>query len=384
MILTGKEIEREVKAGRIVINPFDPKHCNPNSYNFHLGDTLKVYVKNDRSILGEECTPWYLETRRDNPTREIKIPEEGIVLEPGVLYLGHTIEVIGSTHYVPQMAARSSTGRLGLFIFLNSGLGDVGFMGQWTMEMYVVHPLLLRPGDRIGQMIFSAVQGEITPYRGKYQAARGPQASLIYKDQPSSIQTLKPRKLLLDAGGVLISEGSVVEALINTVVSTSKLKPTHEEVGDFWGKVVRVPLWTGRIDIPAVLDLLCNRFELDELDWQPHNLQPLPWAEQALRACPEVAVLSNHRSEWLLPAFERFGWRLPTFVSDTLGTLKPEPDCYLKCLSAWGSAPEEVLFVDNKQINVDAARQLGMQALLADPQGQWVSQVESIFGEGSR
>lgn len=119
MILTGKEIERCVGTGEIVIEPFDPQCCNPNSYNFHLGQTLLVYENT-------EC----LETRHANPTREIIIPPEGIVLQPGRLYLGYTVEKMGSSKYAPVMAARSSLGRLGLFIFLNSGLGDIGFMGQ--------------------------------------------------------------------------------------------------------------------------------------------------------------------------------------------------------------------------------------------------------------
>lgn len=174
MILTGKEIECRVQNGDIVIEPFDPAHCNPNSYNFHLGSKLLVY---------ENST---LETRCANPTREIEIPPAGIVLQPGQLYLGHTVEVMGSRKFAPIMAARSSLGRLGLFIFLNSGLGDIGFFGQWTLELFVIHPLRLRAGDRIGQLMFFQSMGELVQYTGKYQNAEGPQSSLIYHDQASS------------------------------------------------------------------------------------------------------------------------------------------------------------------------------------------------------
>ena len=175
MILTGKEIERCVDTGEIVIEPFKPECCNPNSYNFHLGSKLLVYD-------GDPV----LETRRANPTREIEIPPEGVVLQPGQLYLGYTVEKMGSSRYAPMMAARSSLGRLGLFIFLNSGLGDIGFVGQWTLELFVIHPLRLRAGDRIGQLMFFQSVGELVQYTGKYQGSEGPQPSQIYRDQPSS------------------------------------------------------------------------------------------------------------------------------------------------------------------------------------------------------
>ena len=40
MILTAKEIKKEVKKGNIIIDPFDEKCLKPNSYIYHLGDTL--------------------------------------------------------------------------------------------------------------------------------------------------------------------------------------------------------------------------------------------------------------------------------------------------------------------------------------------------------
>ncbi len=198
MILTGKEIEHCVQTGDIVIDPFKPECCNPNSYNFHLGPKLLVFDKNairqqmesneEAGTIGLDggLMSWHLETRRPNATREIVIPPEGMVLQPGQLYLGSTVERMGSRKFAPMMAARSSLGRLGLFIFLNSGLGDVGFVGQWTLELFVIHPLILRAGDRIGQLMFFQSTGELVQYTGKYQGSEGPQPSQIYQDRASS------------------------------------------------------------------------------------------------------------------------------------------------------------------------------------------------------
>ena len=73
MILTGDEIERERTNGRITIDPFIPEQVNPNSYNFRLGQTLRVYH------------PGVLDVRAPNRYEEIEILNSGYVLEPGRL-----------------------------------------------------------------------------------------------------------------------------------------------------------------------------------------------------------------------------------------------------------------------------------------------------------
>jgi deoxycytidine triphosphate deaminase len=142
MILTGAEIRRQHTLGRIVIDPFDPACLNPNSYDFHLAPTLRVY------------TELPLDPRRENPTTALIIPPEGLVLEPQRLYLGHTCETLGSAHYVPSYAARSSIARLGLFINLSATLGDLGEIGQWPLHLLAVQPLRIYPAMQIGQMLW--------------------------------------------------------------------------------------------------------------------------------------------------------------------------------------------------------------------------------------
>lgn len=170
MILTGSQIAAEWEVGRIVIDPFVRDHINPNSYNFRLGPRLRVYDK------------FPLDPRYPNTYSEIDIPQEGFVLEPSRLYLGATIEVLGSRFYAPTFAARSSVARLGLFINLSASLGDIGFVGQWTLQLVSTHPLRIYHGMRIGQMMWWHVRGDIKLYEGKYQGSNGPQSTLIHKD----------------------------------------------------------------------------------------------------------------------------------------------------------------------------------------------------------
>lgn len=170
MILTGPEIMSQVEEGRIVIDPFDESNVNPNSYNFTLGPTLHCY------------RDFPLDPRRVNECEEIEIGGDGYVLQPGRLYLGHTVERLGSNHFAPTYSARSSVARLGLFINLSASLGDIGFVGQWTLQLVPTHPLKVYAHMRIGQMMFWKPKGEILLYDGKYQASEGPQRSQIYRD----------------------------------------------------------------------------------------------------------------------------------------------------------------------------------------------------------
>ena len=76
--------------------------------------------------------------KKDNPIRKINIPDDGLLLEPNKLYLGRTVEYTRTDKFIPMLEGRSSTGRLGLFIHVTAGFGDVGFAGYWTLEMFCI------------------------------------------------------------------------------------------------------------------------------------------------------------------------------------------------------------------------------------------------------
>ncbi|MUN36813.1 dCTP deaminase [Actinomadura litoris] len=171
MILTGPEITEAAADGRITISPFVPEQVNPNSYNVRLGETLLAYTD-------EVIDPY-----RSNPTSAVQLGEEGHVLRPDQLYLGHTVESVGSEVYVPLLFGRSSVGRLGLFVEITAPIGDIGFVGQWTLMLSPVRPLRVYPGMKIGQIMFFVSLGRIDLYDGKYQGSEGPQASRYWADR---------------------------------------------------------------------------------------------------------------------------------------------------------------------------------------------------------
>ena len=171
MILSGKEIEKEVRNGNIKIEPFDRSKINPNSYNLTLSDELVVY-KNKT-----------LDMKENNPTARLIIPKEGLLLQPGRVYLARTVERTFTDKYVPMLEGRSSVGRLGISVHVTAGFGDIGFNGHWTLEITVEQPTVIYPDVEICQIYYHTIKGDYDLYSsGKYQNNTGIQASLMYKD----------------------------------------------------------------------------------------------------------------------------------------------------------------------------------------------------------
>lgn len=170
MILSGNEIKAQL-GNNIVIEPFSETQLNANSYNLRLHNELLVY---------EEIV---LDMRRPNRFRRYTIPQDGFVLNPNQLYLARTVERTETHNFVPMLEGRSSVGRLGLFVHVTAGFGDVGFCGFWTLEMYAIQPVRIYPGVPICQIFYHQILGDVTEYHSdKYQNNRDIQPSMLFKE----------------------------------------------------------------------------------------------------------------------------------------------------------------------------------------------------------
>jgi len=174
MILTGPEIEREWRNGRIWISPYHEDQLQPNSYDFRLGPELLVY------------TETVLDIRKDNACERIPIPDAGFVLRPDRIYLGHTVEVMGSDTYVPIIRGRSSIARLGLFVHVTADLVNIGSCHQFTLQLHAIEPVRVFRDMRVGQVTFWCTMGERVMYQGHYLDSRGPVPSRAWMDRGKS------------------------------------------------------------------------------------------------------------------------------------------------------------------------------------------------------
>lgn len=149
MILSDSKILEEIAKGTIVITPYDRQRLGSNSYDVGLGKYLATYV-DER-----------LDARKHNKIKIFEIPKEGYLLTPEQFILGTTEEYTETHAHVPFLEGKSSTGRLGIDIHATAGKGDVGFKGNWTLEISCKKPVTIYAGMPIGQLIYIAADGEI-------------------------------------------------------------------------------------------------------------------------------------------------------------------------------------------------------------------------------
>jgi dCTP deaminase len=194
-ILTGELIKECVADGSILIDPFNPELVQPNSVDLTLGKQVSVYstvthigkyVHESTSLeLSSSITSYsdvrhpYLDAKKKNIHYSFDMDESGWLVKPGILYLMHTAEVLNSNKFVTQLNGKSSLARLGIVIHFTAGYGDVGFKGQYTLEVSGIHPVCLYPGMKIAQAVFYTTEGPVTEYKGHYvgDCARGAQPS---------------------------------------------------------------------------------------------------------------------------------------------------------------------------------------------------------------
>ncbi len=178
MILSDKKILECIADGSILIEPFSRERLGPNSYDVCLNKILAVYIDKE------------LDAKKHNKIRHFEIPNEGFLLMPGELYLGTTFEHTETYKHVPILEGKSSTGRLGIDIHATAGIGDVGYIGSWTLEISVKKPVRVYAGMPIGQMIYHEVSGEVSELYHKKPTSKywnnrenTPRESMMWKNK---------------------------------------------------------------------------------------------------------------------------------------------------------------------------------------------------------
>ena len=100
--------------------------------------------------------------------------------------------------------------------------------------------------------------------------------------------------------------------------------------------------------------------------WTSQDPAMVAWQQRLKQRGLLTAILSN-MGDTVLEKIEReFQWIVDFDVlvwSYQLGIAKPDPAIYRHTLQQLGTAPEETLFLDDKLVNIAAARALGINAI---------------------
>ena len=222
--LSDRAILYHRKRGNIIIEPFHMEQLCTASYDVRIGPN---FLRERRSPNVEIFNPYHKEGVDEfwgvNTERAIKhrdwliedlsrkrlmgvgLDEELIWLQPGERILGHTIEFIGAQNHTitTKMQARSSIGRIGVTVCECAGLGDIGYFGQWTLEITNKsrnHSVCLIVGHRVAQIVFfdtdGTLRGKSYNAGGKYQNSNKlEQVQRMWRENPGHM--MKP-KLYMD------------------------------------------------------------------------------------------------------------------------------------------------------------------------------------------
>lgn len=163
MILSKNEILKQIEKGNILTSYNNPDMVKNQSIDVRLGRWILTVQPIFDRIAGE----WF------SSDQWVDLDEGELQLLPGVFYLAHTEEFIGTkagSNMLPSFKLKSSAGRQGIMHTL-AGHGDVGFCGRWAMEFTVSVPLKISRFTSIGQIYFqhTTESGDYTKETGSYQ-----------------------------------------------------------------------------------------------------------------------------------------------------------------------------------------------------------------------
>lgn len=162
MILTKKEVLREIRAGRIKVTPFSTKNIGPSSLDLTLNNEFRYFHPSQKIYVSEN-------TDYKKLTQKRKVRE--LVLEPGAFVLGITKENIQLPDDIAGiLSGRSRFARLGILVHATAAFIHPGVNNHQVLEITNVsqNTLVLKPGTKIAQLVFVRTEGKAR-YRGKFK-----------------------------------------------------------------------------------------------------------------------------------------------------------------------------------------------------------------------
>ena len=163
-VLTRDVILQEIRAGNILIDPFDESMVGPGSLDLHLSDEIREFPpKSELYHVTDDPDVEAVTVRR--------LVEDYFVLQPGETIHGITRERIKLPGNIcGRLEGRSRFARLGLMIHVTAGFIQPGVNNRQVLELSNTsrEPLAIHPGVRICQFIFERTEGHAI-YEGMFK-----------------------------------------------------------------------------------------------------------------------------------------------------------------------------------------------------------------------
>jgi putative hydrolase of the HAD superfamily len=121
--------------------------------------------------------------------------------------------------------------------------------------------------------------------------------------------------------------------------------------------------------------------QADVTMWSRLNDAVLRWVESLRASGLKTAVLSNMHDDMVQHLSANGAWaqRFDALtLSSAIGMAKPEQDIFEYCLRSLGVSAEEAIFIDDREINVQAAQQMGIRGVFAPTSEQLRAKLEAM------
>lgn len=199
------------------------------------------------------------------------------------------------------------------------------------------------------------------------------------------------KAVVLDIGGVL--EWTPSTGHVEQWEAALGLEPDelHRTMDDVWrggrlGTLTEAQVeaaFAERLGLsPADLDAFMTGF------WEEYlgspNTELIEWFGGLRRRC-RTGIVSNSFVGAREREQERYGFEDLTEVivySHEVGLAKPDPEIYALVCRRLEVAPEEAVFLDDRQAAVEGAESIGMTGILFRDNGQAIAAIEALLGPG--
>ncbi len=196
------------------------------------------------------------------------------------------------------------------------------------------------------------------------------------------------RGVILDFGEVLCHEPSpgklarMADALgldhETFLARYSQERPTYDQglltPEDYWSRVA--------VDKVRLNPELTSRLRQWDVEmWSDLNPDMVHWLDRLHEAGLKTAVLSNMHRDMAAHVRRNFPWMQRVdcpILSCELLLVKPDPAIYRRCLDCLKLRPQEVIFIDDREPNVAAARALGIVGVRFDSVDRLHTELASI------
>ncbi|MGZ4592197.1 MAG: dCTP deaminase [Actinomycetes bacterium] len=185
MLLSDRDIRKEIESGRVGLEPYEAGMVQPSSIDVRIDRYFRVFENHRYPHIDPSV-------EQPDLTRLVEPPgDEPFILHPGEFVLASTYEVVTLPDDIAaRLEGKSSLGRLGLLTHSTAGFIDAGFSGHVTLELSNVAtlPIKLWPGMKIGQLCFFRLSSPAEqPYGSgaagsRYQGQRGPTPSRSFQN----------------------------------------------------------------------------------------------------------------------------------------------------------------------------------------------------------